>query len=170
MIVIREAIAHEFEFIRRQRITAYKQYEHAVPAEHLKVLLKAISSEITVENGVEYLVAESDGAVAGSVVLFPPRTDAYEGLTGALDYPEIRMLVVDTQFRQQGIGKSLIEECINRSQKKGFPSIGLHTADFMKSAVKLYERLGFIRLPQFDFVPLDDGIVVKAYHFDLTTI
>jgi ribosomal protein S18 acetylase RimI-like enzyme len=33
----------------------------------------------------------------------------------------------------------------------------------MKSAMGLYERLGFERLPQFDFEPANDGIIVKAY-------
>ena len=33
----------------------------------------------------------------------------------------------------------------------------------MQNAVQLYERFGFKRLPQFDFQPADDGIIVKAY-------
>jgi hypothetical protein len=33
----------------------------------------------------------------------------------------------------------------------------------MKDAVRLYEGLGFIRVPENDFVPLEDGILVKAY-------
>jgi hypothetical protein len=52
---------------------------------------------------------------------------------------------------------------MQRSKAKGFQSIGLHTGDFMKSAMKLYERIGFERLPAYDFQPADDGITVKAF-------
>ncbi|WP_256243316.1 hypothetical protein [Bacillus sp. V3B] len=37
----------------------------------------------------------------------------------------------------------------------------------MESAIKLYERLGFERLPQFDFEPANDGIIVKAFRLTI---
>jgi hypothetical protein len=33
--------------------------------------------------------------------------------------------------------------------------------------MKLYERIGFERLPQYDFIPANDGIIVKAYRLSL---
>ena len=45
--------------------------------------------------------------------------------------------------------------------------MGLHTADFMENAIKLYTHLGFERLPQFDFEPTNDGIIVKAFRITL---
>ncbi|KSU80381.1 Acetyltransferase (GNAT) family protein [Fictibacillus enclensis] len=167
MLVVRTAKEYEFEFLQEQRIKAYSQYEQDVPAAHLQVLLKAISADVSTEEEVEYLVAEWGGEIAGSIVVFPPETDAYDGLTGISTLPEIRMLVVDPSFRKRGIGKALVEECLVRTKAKGYPAVGLHTADFMKSAVKLYERMGFKRLPELDFSPLDDGIVVKAFQYTL---
>ncbi|MEH7012148.1 hypothetical protein V7087_15270 [Neobacillus niacini] len=58
---------------------------------------------------------------------------------------------------------ALISECIKRTKAKGYTSIGLPTGQFMEAAMRLFERLGFERLPQYDFEPADDGIVVKAY-------
>ena len=95
--------------------------------------------------------------------MFPAKTDAYEGQVEELDYPEIRMLAVSPSARGKGIASALISECINRAKEKGHYAIGLHTGDFMKTAMRLYERLGFERLPQYDFEPADDGIIVKAY-------
>jgi ribosomal protein S18 acetylase RimI-like enzyme len=95
--------------------------------------------------------------------LFPAKTDAYGGFVAELDYPEIRMLAVTPQARGKGVATGLIDECILRAKAKGFQSIGLHTGDFMDSAMNLYKRLGFKRLPQFDFEPAGDGIIVKAY-------
>ncbi|WP_442598502.1 GNAT family N-acetyltransferase [Neobacillus sp. D3-1R] len=99
----------------------------------------------------------------GSVALFPAKIEAYEGYIDPLEYPEIRMLAVNPQMRGKGIARALMMECIYRTKATGYHSIGLHTAEFMKDAIRLYEGLGFEHIPQFDFVPLEDGIVVKAY-------
>jgi hypothetical protein len=37
----------------------------------------------------------------------------------------------------------------------------------METTMKLYERMGFERLPQYDFEPANDGIIVKAYRLSL---
>jgi ribosomal protein S18 acetylase RimI-like enzyme len=96
--------------------------------------------------------------------LFAPQMDSYKGLLeDEPDYPELRMLAVSTSARGRGVASALISECIQRAKAKGFTAMGLHTADFMEDAINLYGRLGFERLPQFDFEPADDGIIVKAF-------
>lgn len=167
MLEIREALSNEVEWIREQRVSAYEEHKQKVPKEHWDALKKSILSDTEEQVGVELLVAELDGEVVGSVVLYPAKSDAYEGLVDSLDYPEIRMLAVVPQLRNKGIGEALIIECIRRAKARGFLHIGLHTADFMKSAMRLYERMGFVRLPQFDFEPADDGIIVKAYRLTM---
>jgi hypothetical protein len=37
----------------------------------------------------------------------------------------------------------------------------------MKSAINLYSRIGFNRLPQYDFEPSNDGVIVKAFHLSI---
>jgi ribosomal protein S18 acetylase RimI-like enzyme len=164
---MRDAVKDEFEFIREQRVDAYHQYAEVLPAGHWQALQQAISSEADTQSGVELIVAEVDGGIAGSVALFPANTDAYEGYLDKQDYPEIRMLAVSPQQRGKGIASALVSECIRRAQAKGFPSIGLHTGEFMKPAMKLYEKMGFERVPEHDFRPADDGITVKAYRLHL---
>lgn len=162
-MIIRDAVRDELPYIREQRVHSYKEHAQKIPEDHWKALKQAIMSEADTQPDVERIVAELDGEIVGSVALFPAKTDAYEGYVDELDYPEIRMLSVTPQARGKGVGTALISECIRRTKAKGFQSIGLHTADFMGSAMKLYEHLGFERLPQFDFEPADDGIIVKAY-------
>jgi ribosomal protein S18 acetylase RimI-like enzyme len=53
------------------------------------------------------------------------------------------------------------------NEEKKFDAIVLHTADFMKSAMKLYKRIGFERHPQHDFEPANDGVVVKAFRLSI---
>ncbi|MGZ9817544.1 GNAT family N-acetyltransferase [Peribacillus simplex] len=167
MVKIRKALFYEVEMIREQRVKAYEEHAQSIPEGHWDALKKAISSDADEQRDVELLVAELDGEVVGSVALFPAKSDAYKGLVDMLDYPEIRMLAVTPQARQKGVAEALIQECIRQTKVNGLQYIGLHTADFMKTAMRLYERMGFVRLPQFDFQPADDGIIVKAYRLSI---
>lgn len=164
---IRNATKDELNFIREQRIAAYLEHAQAVPEEHWLALKKAISSEADIQPGVELIVCELEDKIVGSVVLFPANTDAYEGSLEELDYPEIRMLAVAPETRGKGVASALISECIQRAKAKGFKSIGLHTGDFMRNAMELYKKHGFERLPQYDFEPANDGIIVKAFRLSL---
>lgn len=166
-MIIRDAKPDELPLIRNQRIEAYQEHEKSIPAEHWQALKQAISSEADISDGVELIVAEIEGKIAGSVALFPPKSDAYEGHVEEIDDPEIRLLAVSSEARGKGVASALIAACIERSKAKGFDCIGLHTADFMKSALTLYERLGFERLPEYDFEPAKDGIIVKAFRLSI---
>ncbi|WP_449536853.1 GNAT family N-acetyltransferase [Ferdinandcohnia sp. Marseille-Q9671] len=164
---IRDAKQDEVDFIRKQRVAAYFEHSQAIPAAHWEALKKAISSEADRQPGVELIVCELAGKIAGSVVLFPAKIDAYEGQLEALDYPEIRMLAVDPDVRGKGVASALIEECIKRSKAKNHQFISLHTGEFMKAAITLYTKHGFERLPQYDFEPANDGIIVKAFRLSI---
>jgi GNAT superfamily N-acetyltransferase len=166
-MIIRKALESELPYIREQRVISYKEHAAIIPEGHWQALKQAISSTADTKPGVELLVAEVDGVILGSVALFPAETDAYEGNVDTVDYPEIRMLAVSPAARGKGVATALISECIKLSKEKGHHSIGLHTGEFMKNAMKLYERIGFERLPQYDFIPANDGIIVKAYRLSL---
>lgn len=165
---IRNALKEEYAVIREIRLKAYQEHAAKIPEDHWNSLKQSILSDEDGQPGIERIVAEIDGEIIGTVALFSPDIELYKGLAAAdQDYPELRMLAVSPKARGKGAAKGLIEECIERSKKKGYSYMGLHTADFMGSAVKLYESLGFERLPENDFVPLDDGIIVKAFRIAL---
>ncbi|MFC0478206.1 GNAT family N-acetyltransferase [Robertmurraya beringensis] len=166
-MIIREAKETEIPFIREQRVNAYTEHAEKIPNAHWEALKKAISSDADSQPGVELLVAEVEGTIVGSVALFPAKTDAYEGMVDELDHPEIRVLAVAEEFRGKGIASALIKECIQRSKTKGYQAIGLHTGEFMTNAIKLYKHFGFERLPQYDFEPANDGIIVKAFRLSI---
>jgi GNAT superfamily N-acetyltransferase len=162
-MILRDAAIDELPFIREQRVQSYEEHSKKIPKAHWRALKQAISSDADTKPNVEVMVAEVEGVIAGSVALFPAKTDAYEGYVEEMEYPEIRMLAVSPEARGKGVATALINECIQRAKAQGYHSIGLHTADFMESAMRLYEGLGFERLPQYDFEPAGDGIIVKAF-------
>ncbi|WP_404328394.1 GNAT family N-acetyltransferase [Mesobacillus maritimus] len=167
MIIIRDAKKEEIPFIREQRVRAYEDHVAKIPQGHWQELKKAIQSEADTDPSVDLIVAETNGKLVGSVALFPSKMDAYDGKIDELDYPEIRMLAVAREARGKGAAKSLINECMKRAKAKGYQSIGLHTGEFMHDARMLYENLGFARVPEYDFVPAEDGIKVLAFRLSL---
>jgi GNAT superfamily N-acetyltransferase len=167
LITIRDAKKEELPFIREQRVKAYEDHVSKIPQGHWQELRKAILSEADSDVGVDVIVAETNGKLIGSVTLFPAKMDAYDGKIDELDYPEIRMLAVAREARGKGAAKSLINECMKRAKAKGYQSIGLHTGEFMHDARMLYENLGFARVPEYDFIPAEDGIKVLAFRLSL---
>ena len=59
-----------------------------------------------------------------------------------------------------------MQECNRRARSLGASCLNLHTTDMMRVAMRMYERMGFVRAPDLDFHP-DPSITVKAYRLDL---
>src|SRR5262249_42225590 len=64
--------------------------------------------------------------------------------------------------RGRGVGEALMRECLRLAQESGAPGITLHTTEMMQAAMRLYERMGFVRVPELDLRPLP-GVVAKGY-------
>jgi ribosomal protein S18 acetylase RimI-like enzyme len=65
----------------------------------------------------------------------------------------VRLLAVTPTAQGQGIGRSLMEECLARARGQGAAAMILHTTDMMQAAMTLYTKLGFVRAPELDFKP-----------------
>ena len=107
------------------------------------------------------IVAEQQGVVVGSVLLFAPGANAYAAAAGGTEWPEVRLLAVLPSARGQGVGTALMAECIRRARHAGAADLGLHTMDMMRAAMRMYERMGFVRVPDLDFSPAQ-GVLVKG--------
>jgi len=55
---------------------------------------------------------------------------------------------------------------VRRARAAGHNYLGLHTEDAMAVALRMYERAGFVRVPELDFRPTAD-LVVKGYRLTL---
>ena len=102
----------------------------------------------------EVLVAEVDGEVAGSVVLTPPGSPLAE-TAGDGEY-EFRMLAVHPRFHRRGVGGALLAEIVARARaEEGVDAVVLTTMPSMTGAHRMYERAGFVRVPQRDWLLAD---------------
>ncbi|CAL9460290.1 hypothetical protein SUDANB151_02605 [Streptomyces sp. enrichment culture] len=116
----------------------------------------------------EVLVAAVDGRVLGGVTFVPsggPMADiARPGEA------EIRMLAVAREARGRGAGEALVRACVDRARTvAGCTGVVLSTQAAMRTAHRLYERLGFVRTPDRDWNPLPelDDIMLLAYELTL---
>ena len=66
---------------------------------------------------------------------------------------EFRMLGVSAKARGLGLGTALSQHCIDRSRSLGHHRVVLSSASYMTTAHRIYQRLGFTRLPERDWSP-----------------
>ncbi len=165
---IRDADVRDQDAIRDVTLSAYEEYATKMPPGAWEQYRESILATLADVKPAEQIVAELDGMVVGTVLLYPAGTFVHPP-TGApivLEYPEARLLAVKPDARGQGIGKALMQECIRRARLAGVPILTLHTTDMMEVGMRMYERLGFERAPNLDFYPAEN-VVVKGYRFDL---
>jgi GNAT superfamily N-acetyltransferase len=101
----------------------------------------------------DVLVAlDDDGSVLGAVTYVPGPGSSVAEFTEA-DAAGIRMLAVSLKGQGRGVGRALVEACVDRARGAGKTQIVLHTTDWMTTAHRLYERLGFRRDESIDWQP-----------------
>jgi ribosomal protein S18 acetylase RimI-like enzyme len=110
------------------------------------------------------VVRDADGRVVGSVALV--LGGDFGNVTESDHEAAFRMLVVDPSAQGQGIGELLVTTCLDRARAAGKRRMVLSTDRRMTAAIRLYERLGFTRLPERDWAP-EPGIDLIVYARDL---
>jgi putative acetyltransferase len=85
------------------------------------------------EKGSSIFLAHYDDKVVGTISLIPVNKDTYEIL---------KLGVVDG-FKGFGIGRKLMQICIDICIQKNAKTVTLESSSKLESALKLYEKLGF---------------------------
>jgi len=112
----------------------------------------------------ELLVARTGGVVVGSVALV--LDGDFGEVTTSDAEAAFRMLVVDPAARGRGVGELLVNDCLARARAAGKRRMVLSTDPRMTAAHRLYQRLGFARLPERDWSPVP-GVDLLVYAMDL---
>jgi len=87
-----------------------------------------------------YFVVEEEGRVIGGAGIAP-----LDG--GERDTCELRKMYYLPAARGRGLGERVLLLCLERARAFGFGRCYLETLTGMDAAMKLYERVGFRRLP-----------------------
>lgn len=109
-------------------------------------------------------VEAATNELLGGVTFVPGPGPFHEGDFG--EAASIRMLAVAPMARRRGVGRALVEACIDRARADDRPAIALYTRPFMTAAHRMYESLGFARVAAQDW-EFEPGEWLYAYRLDL---
>ena len=154
---IRLAREKEFQSIGKLLVKVYSKLK-GFPSqneqpEYYQLLLNI--GEVTKKPYTELLVALNEkNEVMGAVVYFSDMSSYGSGGTATQekDASGFRLLAVDHKFRGMGVGKKLTVACIEKAKKDNNRELIIHSTEFMKVAWDMYEKLGFKRSKDLDFM------------------
>ncbi len=86
-----------------------------------------------------YYVAIKEGQLVGGAGIFPT-----EGLPE--DTCELVKMYLSPAARGSGLGRFMIDQCLQKAKENGFLAVYLETMPELKKAVSVYEKFGFTYL------------------------
>jgi len=102
-------------------------------------------------------IAERGGAIVGSVFLV--KASATVG--------QLRLLYVEPRTRGEGIGRRLVQACIDGARSRGYRKVRLWTNDVLVSARRIYEAAGFQLISQESHESFGRKLVGQTWELDL---
>lgn len=164
-LVVRDAAHDELDAAAEVMVAAYAEYLPPEPTSPWLEYREEIRDVRRRLGQATLVVAEQDGRIVGAVTYYPEASkDEHAAWPPA--WASLRLLAVHPEARGRGLGRLLTEECVRRARAAGCAAVGLHTTTFMAVARAMYERMGFIRVPEHDFWP-SPRVHVMAYRLDL---
>ncbi len=110
--------------------------------ERLQQALDEVATQFVPPNGIA-LIARIGNTPVGCVLAHPIEP----GIA------EMKRLYVLPTARGMGLGRLLIQELIVRMGSWGLPMIRLDTAIFLKDAISLYRKMGFVEIEPYTTLP-----------------
>ena len=166
-MVIREALPAEHAALGRVMIAAYSTLEgfadHDAHPEYFALM--ANIGRLAGQPGIQLLVAENEGELVGGVVYFA-ELGQYGVELAEADTSAFRLLTVAPAARGLGIGKALAVHCVELARGRRHRQVIIHTSPPMAIAWPMYERMGFLRAPELDFIA-PTGIPISGFRLAL---
>lgn len=159
---IRRAQHEELGTVGELTVAAYRQFLDGPDDPYAQELANAEARDLEAELWVA--VDEDDRRVLGTVTICPDGSAWRE--IGMADEGEFRMLAVAPEAQGRGVGETLVRFCVDRFREVGSTAVVLSSLAEMSAAHRIYERLGFQRLPERDWEPYP-GTLLVAYRKDL---
>lgn len=79
------------------------------------------------------------------------------------DEAAFRMLGVSPEAQGRGVGSALVRRCIEAGEDAGKRALFIYSGDWMAAAHRMYLRLGFVRVPDRDWILEHPPITLWAF-------
>ncbi|HEY9777562.1 MAG TPA: GNAT family N-acetyltransferase [Planktothrix sp.] len=163
---IETAKSGEWDEILKVTLAAYEEYARDSSPEFWSNYQKSIERTILTDDSITRIVAREGDKIVGAVLFCSPYEKVMGGALVKNPFPEMRLLAISPAHRNRGIGALLIDFCEVKARAEGWPTITLHTTVLMQTAKQMYERRGYERYTDIDFVPVP-GFTVWGYRKDI---
>jgi ribosomal protein S18 acetylase RimI-like enzyme len=161
VITIRPAEPAEYAAIGALTVAAYEASGQLEPWEDYASVLADTAGRATDST---VLVAVEDGRIFGAVTYCRPGASYAE--ISRDGEAEFRMLAVDPELRGRRIGELLTGACLRQAREDACAAVVLSTKRSNVAAHRLYERMGFVRVPDRDWSPVP-GVDLVVYRIRL---
>ncbi len=146
-VTIRHARDDELDVVASLIVDAYAEYAATMSPDAWSMFAQDIANVHGRLTDGEIVVAERDGQIVGSVTLFRRWRGAQEGTLA------LRLLAVPPEQRGTGVGRQLLEWCVEEGRRDGKRRVVLTVMPEMDAMRDLTERMGFTRVPELDHEP-----------------
>lgn len=148
----RKANVSDFKKLQTLGIESYSEFSTVLTHENwekMNSFLESSTNLTTLMNTSTVFVCEKDSQIIGMIYLVSRGnpTELFQE-----DWSYIRFLGVNTNFRGKGIGSKLTDLCMEYAKKTGENYIALHTSEFMDNARAIYEKRGFNKMKEIQYL------------------
>lgn len=151
---IRQARPEEYAEIGAVTVAAYEEFLTGAEDNYRDRLRDAEARGRQAELWVATPDDDDGDAILGTVTICPEGSPWRE--VAQPGEGEFRMLAVSPDARGQGIGEALVDLVLSHFRERGARAVVMSSLNDMAGAHRIYERLGFERLPERDWRPLPE--------------
>lgn len=157
--VIREAREDEFDPLGQLMVAVYSNLDGFPGPDDQPKYYDMLTSigQMTKKPNAKLLVAVGEDGLLGGIVYFGDMAQYGSGGTATREQGAsgFRLLAVAPEARGLGVGKALAGACISLAKECGHHQVIIHTTQAMSVAWAMYERMGFKRSRDLDFLQGD---------------
>ena len=157
---IRHARDDELDAVGSLMVDAYAEYAATMSPDAWSTWAQLIGNVTGHRTEGEIAVAERDGRLVGTVTIFRQWRGAQEGALA------VRLLSVPPAERGSGVGRTLLQWCVDEARRDGKQRVMLTLIQEMEPMRELTESMGFVRDPALDHEPAP-GVHAEGYRLDL---
>ena len=167
--VVREARREEHAALGQLMVAAYAALEGFPTPEQQPRYYEMLThiGRMAERPHTQLLVAVAEGELLGGVVYFSDRAQYGSGgsATQAQEASGFRLLAVSPAARGLGVGRALAQRCVALARAARQREVIIHSTRAMQVAWGMYERMGFERSPDLDF--LQEALQVYGFRLGL---
>lgn len=148
----RKANLSDFDKLKSLGIESYSEFSSVLTPKNWNRMNSFLESDDNLLQLIQQstvFVCEKESDIIGMIYLVPNGnpTELFQE-----NWSYIRFLGVNTKFRGNGIGKKLTDLCMEYAVENNEKHIALHTSEFMDSARAIYEKRGFRKTKEIEYL------------------